>query len=168
MLEAMRDAPFEVVAFSSTHVRVDIGADKARARLLRRATILTEAGPVQATLARARMKCVWLCGEDDGKTCHYEAILRTSGLPARPLAVLAGSRVVAGVRTFPASPQQPIGSEERWLAAAPFAPGAETYRWTRFPDGVFMSAFPSGGRDFYAPPMLSPIARNALSSHSRC
>ena len=168
MLEAMRDAPFEVVAFSSTHVRVDIGADKARAQLLRRATILTEAGPVAATLVRARRTCVWLCGEDDGKTCHYEAILRTSGLPARPLAVLAGSRVVAGVSTFPASPQQPIGSEERWLAAAPFAPGLKHTAGRASPmvsscrRSLQAAAISTHHRS------LSPTARNALSSHSRC
>ena len=42
------DAPFEVVAFSTTHVRVDIGADKGRAQSLRSATSVTAAGPVDA------------------------------------------------------------------------------------------------------------------------
>lgn len=70
-VEALRDAPFEVVAFSSTHVRVDIGADRTQAKLLRRATILTEAGPIAATLVRARRVCSWLCavGEEDSREC---------------------------------------------------------------------------------------------------
>ena len=63
-------------------VRVDIGADQANANLLRRATILTETGPVDAVLVRTERVCQWLCGvegdPDEGKACHYEADLRAS------------------------------------------------------------------------------------------
>jgi hypothetical protein len=149
------DAPFEVVAFSSTHVRVDIGADRSRAQLLRRATILTAAGPVPATLVRARKTCVWLCGEgeEDSRECHYEAILRASALAARPLAVLAGTQAVTSVSAIPASPERTIESEQRWLDATPFGSDPEGYRWRRFPDGVFMARPGALGRDFYAPPI---------------
>jgi hypothetical protein len=162
------DAPFEVVAFSATHVRVDIGADKASAQPLRTATILTASGPVPATLVRARRTCVSLCGEDDEKTCHYEAILRTSGLPARPLAVMAGTQTVTGVSTIADSPNQPIESEQRWLDAAPFIEEGESYResyrWQRFPDGVYLSRSPSDGRNFYAPPIsLAGCAQRSIS-----
>jgi hypothetical protein len=85
--------PFRVVASGGTMVRVDIGAQAERARLLRRATVLTPSGTVAATLVRTERMCEWLCevGSENGKECHFEAVLRTSARVVHAVAVLAGS-----------------------------------------------------------------------------
>jgi len=146
--------PFRVVASGGTMVRVDIGAQAERARLLRRATVLTPSGTVAATLVRTERMCEWLCevGGENGKECHFEAVLRTSARVVHPVAVLAGSPDVREIATIPAGADQPIGSPDRWIAAEPFNDGLATLRWTRFSDGVFLSR-QDMGRDFYAPPI---------------
>ena len=151
--------PFRIVASGGTVVRVDIGAQPERARLLRRATVLTPSGTVAATLVRTERMCEWLCevGNENGKECHFEAVLRTSARVARAVAVLAGSPDVREIATISAGADQPIGSPDRWIAAEPI----ETLRWTRFSDGVFLSR-QDMGRDFYAPPI--DLASCALRS----
>ena len=145
--------PFRVVASGGTVVRVDIGAQPERARLLRRVTVLTKSGRVAATLVRTERKCEWLCevGSENGKTCHFEAVLRTSATVARAVAVLAGSPDVREIATMSAGATQPIGSPDRWIAAEPIKE-LSPLRWTRFSDGVFLSR-QDMGRDFYAPPI---------------
>jgi hypothetical protein len=142
--------PFRVVAYRGTVVRVDIGAQPERARVLRRATVLTPSGTVAATLVRTERMCEWLCevGNENGKTCHFEAVLRTSARVVQAVGVLAGSPDVREIATFSAGRDQPIGSPDRWIAAEPI----ETLRWTRFSDGVFLTR-QDLGRDFYAPPI---------------
>jgi len=72
--------PFRVVASSGTVLRVDIGARPERATSLRRATVLTPSGAVRADLVRTERVCEWLCetGNEGGKECHFEAILRAA------------------------------------------------------------------------------------------
>ena len=145
--------PFRVVASGGALVRVDIGAQPERARLLRRATVLTASGAVAATLVRTERICEWLCdvGNEKGKECHFEAVLRTSTRVVRALAVLPGSPDVREIATISPGADQPIASLDRWIAAEPI--GTEsTLRWTRFSDGVFLSQ-QDMGRDFYAPPI---------------
>jgi hypothetical protein len=149
------DAPFRVVSYLGTRVRVDIGADRARAESLRHATVLTQSGAVPATLVRTHRTCQYLCGEDDpdGRECHYEAELRVSRRLGTPIAVFAGTRVIADVSSLAAGPDQPIRSEQQWLEATPFdSEWGDGYQWERFPDGVYLSST-SAGRDFYAPPI---------------
>jgi hypothetical protein len=145
--------PFRVVAFGGTMVRVDIGAQPERARLLRRATVLTPSGAVAATLVRTERMCEWLCevGNENGKECHFEAVLRTSAKVDKALAVLPGSPDVREIATISAGPDQPIATPDRWVAAEPINDG-QTLRWTRFSDGVFLTR-QDMGRDFYAPPI---------------
>ena len=142
--------PFRVVASGGTMVRVDIGSQPERARLLRRATVLTPSGTVAATLVRTERRCEWLCeaGSENGKTCHFEAVLRTSARVVQAVAVLAGSPDVREIATISAGADQSIGSPDRWIAAEPI----EALRWTRFSDGVFLSR-QDMGRGFYAPPI---------------
>jgi len=145
--------PFHIVASGGTVVRVDIGAQPERARLLRRATVLTSSGAVAATLVRTERKCEWLCevGSENGQTCHFEAVLRTSARVVQAVAVLAGSPDVREIATMSAGAEQPIGSSDRWIAADPIE-GLSLLRWARFADGVFLSR-QDMGRDFYAPPI---------------
>lgn len=145
--------PFRVVASRGTVVRVDIGAQPERARLLRRATVLTPSGTVAATLVRTERKCEWLCevGSENGKECHFEAVLRTSARVVQAVAVLAGSPAVQEIATISAGAERPIGSPDRWIAAEPIEE-LSPLRWTRFSDGVFLTR-QDMGRDFYAPPI---------------
>ena len=147
--------PFRIVASGGTVVRVDIGAQPERARLLRRATVLTPSGTVAATLVRTERMCEWLCevgnGNENGKECHFEAVLRTAARVVQAVAVLAGSPHVREIATMSAGADQPIESPDRWIAAEPIGP-VPTLRWTRFSDGVFLSR-QDMGRDFYAPPI---------------
>jgi hypothetical protein len=147
------DEPFRLVAFSGTMVRVDVGGKRASAEQLRRATVLTASGGVRAVLVRTERVCEWLCGsegdDEDGKECHFEAILRASANVKEAVAVLAGSPDVRAFAAMSAGSSEPIGSPERWIAAEPVEDG---YSWTRFPDGVFLT-FPKLGRDHYAPPI---------------
>jgi len=147
------DVPFRIVASDGTVVRVDIGAQPERARLLRRATILTPSGTVAATFVRTERKCEWLCeiGSENGKECHFEAVLRTSARVVHAVAVLAGSPDVREIATLSAGAEQPIGSPDRWIAAEPIEE-LSPLRWTRFSDGVFLSR-QDMGRDFYSPPI---------------
>lgn len=163
-------APFRVVASGGNVLRVDIGAHAERARLLRRATVLTPSGPVGATLVRTERMCEWLCevGNEQGRECHFEAVLRTSIRVDKPVAVLAGSPDVRELGTISPGANQPIGNPDRWIAAEPVNDGS-TLRWTRFSDGVFLTR-PDLGRDFYAPPIdlascaLRPAAPFAIVS----
>jgi hypothetical protein len=143
--------PFRVVASGGTVLRVDIGAQPERARLLRRATVLTPSGTVGATLVRTERMCEWLCevGNEKGRECHFEAVLRTSARVDKAVAVLAGSPDVREIATISAGADQPIGSPDRWIAAEPIE-NAPTLRWMRFSDGVFLTR-QDLGRDFYAP-----------------
>ncbi len=146
--------PFRVVASGGTVVRVDIGAQPERARLLRRATVLTSSGTVAATLVRTERMCEWLCevGNENGKECHFEAVLRTSARVVNAVAVLAGSPDVREIATISAGADQSIGSPDRWIAAEPIGVVPSQHRWTRFSDGVFLTR-QDLGRDFYAPPI---------------
>lgn len=72
------DAPFRVVSVKGREVRVDVGARRARAKALARATILTPAGAVPATLVRSERICEDLCPEIAEAACHYEAVLRST------------------------------------------------------------------------------------------
>lgn len=145
--------PFRVVASDGSVVRVDIVAQPERALLLRRATVLTASGAVAATLVRTERMCEWLCevGNEKGKECHFEVVLRTSARVVQPVAVLAGSPDVREIASISAGADQPIGTPDRWIAAEPIGTGS-TLRWTRFSDGVFLSR-QDLGRDFYAPPI---------------
>jgi hypothetical protein len=148
------DVPFRVVASAGTVVRVDIGAQPERARLLRRATVLTPSGTVGATLVRTERMCEWLCevGNEKGRECHFEAVLRTSARVDKAVAVLAASPDIREIATISAGADQSIGSPDRWIAAEPINDGLATLRWTRFSDGVFLTR-QDLGRDFYAPPI---------------
>lgn len=142
-------APYQIVASTPTQVRVDIGRDRSRANALRLATVLTRSEAVPATLVRTRRICETLCGEDDGKECHYEAVLRPSRAVTEPIAVLAGRPLVSSMTALSSGPEQPIGSESGWLDAAPLTSDGGVYRWTRFDDGVFLTF--DGNREFFAP-----------------
>jgi hypothetical protein len=157
--------PFRVVESSGTLMRVDIGAERERARLLRTATVLTPAGALRARLVRTERVCEWLCGEgnEDGKECHFEAVLRASAPMDEAAAVLSGSPDIRNVAPMPAGTAQPVDNAERWIEAEPTADEERTYRWIRFPDGVFLTS-QDMGRDFYAPPIdlskctIQPVA----------
>lgn len=146
--------PFRVVASSGTVLRVDIGARRERATSLRRATVLTPSGAVRADLVRTERVCEWLCGtgNEDGKECHFEAVLRTSATVNKAVGVLAGSPDVREIATISAGADRPLGSPDRWIEAEPIKSIDRTFRWTRFPDGVFLTS-QDMGRDFYAPPI---------------
>src|SRR5688572_29755724 len=90
--------PFDVVAYSGTMVRVDLGARRDRATSLRRATVLTRSGAVRAELVRTERVCEELCpDEDHEKECHFEAILRAATPVDTVVAVLAGSPDVRNI-----------------------------------------------------------------------
>jgi hypothetical protein len=114
---------------------------------------LTPSGAVAATLVRTERMCEWLCevGSENGKECHFEAVLRTSARVVQAIAVLAGSPDVREIATMSAGSDQPIGSPDRWIAAEPIEE-LSPLRWTRFSDGVFLSR-QDMGRDFYDPPI---------------
>jgi hypothetical protein len=145
--------PFRVVSSDGNLLRVDIGAQAEGARLLRRATVLTPSGPVRATLVRTERMCEWLCdvGDEQGRECHFEAVLRTSARVDNAAAVFAGSPDVRDIGAIAAGASQPVGNPDRWIAAEPVNDGS-TLRWTRFSEGVFLTR-PDLGRDFYAPPI---------------
>jgi hypothetical protein len=146
--------PFRVVASSGTVLRVDIGARPERATSLRRATVLTPSGAVRANLVRTERVCEWLCGtgNEDGKECHFEAILRAAAPVDKAVGVLAGSPDVREISTLPAGSDRAVDSPARWIEAEPISDSDRTFRWTRFPDGVFLTS-QDMGRDFYAPPI---------------
>jgi hypothetical protein len=147
--------PFRVVASLGTVVRVDLGARRERATSLRRATVLTRSGAVRATLLRAERVCEVLCPADDaedGKECHFEAILRASAAVDGAVAVLAGSPDVRQIAVISVDAERPLGSPDRWIDAEPIKSIDRTFRWTRFSDGVFLTS-EDLGRDFYAPPI---------------
>jgi hypothetical protein len=142
-------APYRIVASTRTRVRVDIGQDRPRANGLRLATVITPSGAIPATLIRTRRICEALCGEEDGKECHYEAVLRPSRPVTEPIAVLAGRPLVSQITRVLHGPEQPIGSEDTWINAAPLVRDGGAYRWKRFDDGVFLTF--EMNRSFYAP-----------------
>ena len=146
--------PFRVVSSSGTLVRVDIGAKRERSRSLRAATVLTTAGAVRARLVRTERVCEWLCGEgnEDGKECHFEAVLRASAPVDEAAAVLPGSPDIQNVAPIRTGTGQPVDNPERWIEAEPIVDEERTYRWMRFPDGVFLIS-QDMGREFYAPPI---------------
>jgi hypothetical protein len=165
------DEPFRLVAFSGTMVRVDVGATRATAQQLRRATVLMPSGGVRAVLVRTEKVCEWLCGaegdDEEGKECHFEAILRASATVKDAVAVLAGTPDVRAFAAMPGGEPEPIGSADLWLAAEPFKEGG--YSWKRFPDGVFLTS-PEMGRDHYAPPIdfATCTARRTAPYRGRC
>lgn len=144
--------PFRVVESSGTLMRVDIGAERERSRSLRTATVLTPNGAVRARLVRTEGVCEWLCGEgnEDGKECHFEAVLRASAPVDEAVAVLSGSPNIQTVAPIPAGTGQPVDNPERWIEAEPIVDDDRTYRWMRFPGGVFLTS-QDMGREFYAP-----------------
>lgn len=144
-------APYTVIRARGVYVRVDIGSRRDNSRPLRTATVLTPQGALPATLVRVERVCVKLCGDDGEDECHYEAVVRATRTAATALAVLPGLPAVTDVAAVAPGPDVPIGDESRWLAAAPLSdPSLGTLRWTRYPDGVFLTAG-TGGRDVYAP-----------------
>jgi hypothetical protein len=156
-------APFRVVARSGDEVRVDIGSDEARSASLREATVLTGSGALPATVVRSERTCTHLCGEeeeDDG-TCHFEAVLRASGSVHAAIAVLPGRPVIGRIAPMSAAADQPIGREADWIDADPIMMDGSTYRWTRFPDGIYLAS-EHLGREFYAPPI--PLATCTVRS----
>lgn len=159
-------APYQIVASTPTQVRVDIGQDRSRANALRRATVLTRSEAVPATLVRTRRICETLCGEDDGKECHYEAVLRPSRAVREPIAVLAGRPLVSSMISLSFGPERPIGSESGWLDAAPLTTDGGVYRWTRFDDGVFLTF--DGKREFFASGLsLASCTQHAVDVFTR-
>ena len=157
-------APFHVVTSSGTMVRVDLGARRDRATSLRRATVLTRSGAVRAELVRTERVCEVLCPDDEQEEeCHFEAILRASAPVDTAVAVLAGSPDVRNIVGVSIGAERVIDNPAPWLEAEPFKSNDATYRWTRFPDGVFLT-MEDYGRDFYAPPIdladcaLRPVA----------
>jgi hypothetical protein len=142
-------APYQILASTRTQVQVDIGQDRQRANALQSATVITPSGAVPATLIRTRRICEALCGDEDDKECHYEAVLRTSRPVTEPIAVLAGLPLVSQIARVAQGSEQPIGSEETWINAAPLARDGGAYRWKRFDDGVFLTF--EMNRHFYAP-----------------
>ena len=155
------DGPYRIVSSSGREVRVDIGALRERGRSLQRATVLTPGGPVDAALVRTERVCEWLCGkgEEDGRECHFESLLRAPRPLERPLAVLAGRPSVVLGAPFQPGPEQPAGDAEGWIARTPAKTAlARDLRWVRFPDGVYL-ALDSSGRDFYAPPIALTSCR---------
>ncbi len=155
------DAPFTVIAASGREVRVDIGADATRARLLRRATVLTASSAVRATFSRSERKCEWMGPEDDetNGVCHFEAVLRASSAVNGAVGVLPGSPDVRDVRAVESGAEQPIGAPGEWVNAG----AVGRYRWAQFPDGVFLAS-DDMGRDFFAPPIaLAGCARRAAA-----
>ncbi len=148
------DAPFTVVAESGRQVRVDIGTDRARARLLRRAVILTRSGPVPATLVRSTRTCRSVCGEGDkdNRACHYEAVLRAAAPFRDAIAVLPGSPDVRNLAPLVADGERTLGRPDEWIDARPIAFNGARLSWKRLPDGVFLTS-DDMGRDVYAPPI---------------
>ncbi len=148
--------PFRVVAAARTEVRVDIGAERQAATSLRRATVLTRTAAYRATLVRTERVCETLCPDDDdedgGKECHFEAVLRSAAPVDNAVAVLAGSPDVRAIATVSVGKALPLGEPDRWIEAEPIKEGGGTFRWMRFPDGVFLT-LDEYGRDHYAPPI---------------
>jgi hypothetical protein len=146
--------PFRVVAAARTEVRVDLGAARRAASSLRRATVLGRTGAVRATLVRTDRVCEVLCpgsdDEDGGKECHFEAVLRAAAPVDDAVAVLAGSADVRAIAAVSVGERLPLGPPDRWIEAEPIKAGSGTFRWTRFPDGVFLT-LDDYGRDHYAP-----------------
>jgi hypothetical protein len=147
-------APFRVVGSSGVEVRVDIGARAEHAKSLRRATVLTPAGARRARFVRTERVCEWLCGDgnQEGRECHFEVVLRASAPIDEAVAVLGGSPDVREIAIMPAGTDRPIGDPARWIEAEPIGNDDRTFRWTRFSEGVFLSS-QDMGRDFYAPPI---------------
>lgn len=137
------DAPFRIVESSGRLVRVDLGADRSRAKQVRRATVLTPAGAVSAVLVRTERVCQWLCSEGDPETraCHFEAVLSATTRLEQPLAVLGGGQLVERVQSIASQEGRPIEAAESWTASNP-GPSltGETLRWVRSGGGVFLSA----------------------------
>ena len=131
-------------------VRVDVGARRARANSLTRATVLTPAGAVPATFVRLERICEELCSELADEECHYEALLRTSRPAPDAIAALAGRRSAGAIAVVKPGPDRPTGSADDWIDAEPVQWGTETFRWARFADGVYLQSV-EHGRDFYAP-----------------
>jgi hypothetical protein len=102
--------PFNVVSASGTIVRVDLGARRAPASSLRRATVLTPTGAVRANFARAERVGERLCGSDneDGKECHYEAVLRAHARVNGAVAVLPGAPDVLDVSPIAPGTDGPV------------------------------------------------------------
>src|SRR5512132_2040320 len=90
------DAPFTVVATRATRsggeVVVSLGVDRSRASLVGRSTVVTKSGVVTATLARTRRVCDDVCpgDKDNGRVCHFEAVLRTAQAVPTAIGVLPG------------------------------------------------------------------------------
>jgi hypothetical protein len=147
------DAPFTVVStratVSSGEVIVSLGADRSRARLVRHAIVVTRSGAVAATLVRTRRVCEDLCpgSDDNGRVCHFEAVLRTPHEVADAIGVLPGNPDVRSVTVLQRGTQERISRSEEWIQAEPIL---GYYRWAQFPDGVYLSN-DMYGRDFYAP-----------------
>ncbi len=163
--ETPSDAPFTVIAESGRQVRVDIGTDRGRARLLRRAVVLTRSGAVRATFVRAERRCTWICSEDDenDRVCHYEAVLRASAPFRDAIAVFPGSPDVRHVAPLVAGADQHVVGPEEWIGAKRIGSGTIGYRWARFPDGVFLAS-DDVGRDGYAPPInLADCVRRTVA-----
>jgi hypothetical protein len=144
--------PFRILGVAGSELRIDIGAEKGRAASLRRATVLTRSGAVPATLVRTERICEWLCGEgnEDGKECHFEAVLRALRRVQDPVTVLPGRPNVQNITTPTRGRFQPVTDLDRWTEADPVRSEERTFRWVRFPDGVFLAS-DDMGREFYAP-----------------
>ena len=142
--------PFRVVASSGPEVRVDVGARAERAKSLGRATVLTPAGAVRARFVRTERVCKWLCGDGDetGKECHFEVVLRASAPVDKALAVLPGSPDVREIVDMLIGTERPVDSPEPWVGAEPIRTSEQTFQWTRFPDGVFLTS-QDAERGFY-------------------
>jgi hypothetical protein len=161
--EQPADAPFTIVATramqSGGEVVVSLGADRSRASLVGRATVVTDSGAVPATLVRTRRVCVDVCpGAKNGRVCHFEAVLRTAQTVPTALGVLPGRAEVRNVRALRAGADEMITRPDQWLDADPVGEGDSRLKWTRFPDGVYLT-LGSFERDFYAPPVALDACR---------
>jgi hypothetical protein len=157
------DAPFTVIAASGSEVRVDIGADVSRSQLVREATVLSPSGAIRASLVRLDRRCESACGDDGTTYCHFEAILQASQDVGRAVAVLPGTRRIEAVSVPTRGIDGVLGRPEDWIRAGAIAVTDEIrYRWTQFPDGVFLTSTWLG-RDFYSPPIaLSDCVRRSV------
>lgn len=156
--EQPADAPFTVVAARTTRsggeVIVSLGVDSSRARLVRQATLVTHSGVVPATLVRTKRVCENLCpgSRDNGRVCHFEAVLRTAEAVRNAIGVLPGTHEVRNVIPLRTGPDQKIERLEDWLHAESISGNESQWQWVQFPDGVYLTQ-DDYGRDFYTPPI---------------
>jgi hypothetical protein len=154
-------APFTVVRSRGAYVRVDIGVERSRSRLLREATVLTADAAIPARLDRVERVCEQLCGDLDDPTCHFEAIVRAERPVHGPVAVLGGRPRVAAVAAVSIGAPTKADADRSWLLARGFErDGDGGLRWVRGRDGIVLSNL--AGQSVYSPPIaLSSCIRRA-------